>query len=55
MEILGNTYLVLFGSGKYDFIHNRIRYLVGVKSVITYDISHNYAKLKLDSLIFYLY
>ena len=37
----GNRYLVLFGSEKYDFIYNRIRYLMGVKSGITYVISHN--------------
>ena len=28
-------YLVLFGGEKYDFIYNRIRYLIGVKSGIT--------------------
>ena len=28
---------------------HRIRYLIGVKSVITYVISHNYAKIKVDS------
>ena len=28
----GTSYLVLFGSEKRDFIYNRIRYLVGVKS-----------------------
>ena len=42
-------YLVLFGSEKYDLICNRIRYLIGVKSGITYVISHNYAKIKVDS------
>ena len=37
----GTRYLVLFGTEKYDFIYNRIRYLrVGVKSGITYVISH---------------
>ena len=29
-------YLVLFGVEKYDFIYNRIRYLIGLKSDITY-------------------
>ena len=38
-------YLVLFGSEKYDFIHSRIRYLICVKSDITYVVSHNYAKI----------
>ena len=45
----GTRYLVLFGSEKYDFIYNRIKYLIGVKSCITYVISHNYAKIKVDS------
>ena len=45
----GTRYLVLFGGEKYDFIYDRIRYLVGVKSGITYVISHNYAKIKVDS------
>ena len=40
---------LLFGSEKYDFIYNRIRYLIKVKSDITYVISHNYAKIKEDS------
>ena len=45
-------YLVLFGAEKYDFIdfiYNRIRYLTEVKSGITYVISHDYAKIKIDS------
>ena len=41
----GTRYLVLFRSEKYDSIYNRIRYLISVKSGITYVISHNYAKL----------
>ena len=45
----GTRYLVLFGSEKYDSIYNRIRYLISVKSGITYIISHNYAKIKVDS------
>ena len=45
----GNRYLVLFGAEKYDFIYNRIRYVIGVKSGITYIIFHNYAKIKVDS------
>ena len=45
----GTRYLVLFGSEKYNFIYNIIRYLIGVKSGITYVISHNYAKIKVDS------
>ena len=42
-------YLVLFGSEKYDSIYNRITYLISVKSSITYTISHNYPKIKVDS------
>ena len=40
----GTRYLVLFGAEKYDFFGNRIRYLIGVKSTITYIFSDNYAK-----------
>ena len=42
-------YPVLFEHEKYDPIYNRIRYLTGVKSGITYAISHNYANIKVDS------
>ena len=45
----GTRYLVLSCGEKYDFIYNRIRYLIGVKSDITYDISHNDTKIKTDS------
>ena len=31
----GTRYLVLFGGWKNDFIYNRIRHLIGVKSGIT--------------------
>ena len=34
---------------KYDSIYNRIRYLISVKSGITYIISQNYEKIKVDS------
>ena len=42
-------YLVLFGSEKYDPIYNRIRYLISMKRGITYIISNNHAKIKVDS------
>ena len=42
-------YLVLFGSEKFDSIYIMIRYLTSVKSGITHLISHNYAKIKVDS------
>ena len=45
----GTKYLVLPESEKYDFIYDRIIYLVTVKSGIAYVISHNYAKIKADS------
>ena len=45
----GTRYLVLFRSEKYDSICNRIRYLISVKSGIRYIISHNHAKIKVDS------
>ena len=45
----GTRYLVLFGNKKYNFIYNKIRYLIGVKSSIIYVVSHNYAKTKVDS------
>ena len=42
----GTRYLVLFKNEKYDFIYNKIGYLIWVKSGITHVISHNYAKSK---------
>ena len=37
-----------FGVEKYDFIYNRIRYLLGVKSGTIYVVAYNYAKIKID-------
>ena len=45
----GTRYLTLVGSEKYDAIYNRIRYLLSLKSSITYIFSHNFAKIKIDS------
>ena len=42
----GTRYLVLFVGEKYDFIYNRIRYLIQVKRCIMDFISHNYVKIK---------
>ena len=42
----GTTYLVLFRTEKNDFSCNRI---IRAKSGIAYFISHNYAKIKVDS------
>ena len=50
IRIYGGTwYLTLFGSKKYDTIYNRIRYLISLKSGITYIFSHYLAKIKFDS------
>ena len=45
-------YLTLHGSEKYDAIYNRIRYLLSLKSGITYIFSHYFAKIKVDSYDF---
>ena len=45
----GTRCLVLSGSEKYDSIYKKIRYFISVKSCITYVISHNSAKIKVDS------
>ena len=47
----GTRYLVLFANEKFDLICDKIRYLTGVKSGITYAyaFSHNNAKTKVDS------
>ena len=39
---------MLFGSEKYDSIYDRIRYLINVKSGITYIIVHICVKIKID-------
>ena len=41
--------LALFGREKYNSIYNRIRYLISVKGGVTYIISRNYPKIKVDS------
>ena len=45
----GTRYLVLLGFEKYDSIYDMIRYLICVKSGITYIITNNYATVKVDS------
>ena len=42
----GTRYLALSRGEKCDFIYNRIRYLIGVKSGINYLISHDYVRIK---------
>ena len=46
----GTIYLVLFVLEKYDVIYNKIRYLVSQKQGITYINSHNYGRIKIDSI-----
>ena len=43
------SYLVLLGIEKHGAIYDRIRYLICLKSDITYVFSHNYAKINMDS------
>ena len=45
----GTRYLTLFGSEKYDAIYNRTRYLISLKSGITYIFPHYFSKFKVDS------
>ena len=45
----GTRYLVSFEPEKHDAVFNRISYVIGVKSGITYVISHYYARIKVDS------
>ena len=42
-------YLALLSPEKFDTIVDRIRYLIRLKSGISYVFSHNYAKIKIDS------
>ena len=44
----GARYLTSFGSEKYDALYYKIRYLVSLKSGITYYFSHNFAEIKID-------
>ena len=46
---VGTRYLKFFGIEKSDLIYNKIRYLNGVKSDITYFISYKDVKIKVDS------
>ena len=44
----GTRYLVLFSTGCYDAIDNRIRYLISEKTAITDTINHNFARTRID-------
>ena len=50
----GTRYLKLFASEKYDAIYDRIRYLLSLRSGITYIFSHYFQKSKLILMIFCL-
>ena len=45
----GFKYLVLFSLEIYDAIYERMRYLIRFKSGMTYVISYNFGKIKIDS------
>ena len=45
----GIKYLVLFGPEQYDAIYNKIRYLISKKGGIIDIISHNFARMRIDS------
>ena len=47
----GTRYLVLLGPEYHDAIYYRFIYLNSKRSGITYVISHNYAKIKIDSYV----
>ena len=47
-------YLTLFGSEKYNAIYDKIRYLISLKSSITYIFSYYFAKIELILMILYL-
>ena len=44
-----SKYLVLLGPEKNDTIYNRIRYLISLKSSVTYIFSHYFVKIKVCS------
>ena len=48
----GTRYLALFGSENYDAIYNRIRYHISLKNDITYNFSHYFAQIIVDSYDF---
>ena len=47
----GTRYLTLFGFKKYDPIYDKIRYLITLKSGITYIFSHYLAKIEVVSYV----
>ena len=49
MMELDIQHYVTFGSENYEAVYNRIRYLISLKSSITYNFSCSFAKIKVDS------
>ena len=49
----GARCLTLFGSEKYNFIYNRSRCLISLKNGITYIFSDHFAKITVDSYVFF--
>ena len=45
----GIRYLVLFCSGLYDVIYDKIKYLISKKGYVTISINHNFARIRIDS------
>ena len=45
----GTKYLILFDSEKYNAVFNKNRYLISIKSNISYFFSYSYAKVTIDS------
>ena len=43
------SYLVLFALERYNAIDDRINYLISEKSGVTYNINHNFARIRIDS------
>ena len=44
----GAKYLTLFGLEEYEVVYDRIRYLISLKSGITYIFPHYFVKIELD-------
>ena len=45
----GIRYLVLFATERYNAIYDRINYPISGKSGTTYNINHNFARIRIDS------
>ena len=45
----GTKHSTLLGSKKYNYVFNRIKFFIRLKSNISYVVSHNYGKIIIDS------